>query len=329
MMTDDNDRLNDALALEPTPLDPHFNEPPEKQVGEAASPMATYADKGQYTQWSLMPNEMFFPAGPGQARLTAGVYEPSHCDRGIYFQKRRLVTDDLIELDNTASRRVLEGMRLFWGSKPRYVERGIIYKRGILLWGPAGSGKSATIALLVKELIALDGLVMICSNPALTADALALLRRIEPDRNLILILEDIDELIRKHGEHQILSLLDGETQIDNVVNLATTNFPEMLGARIVNRPSRFDDRILIDMPSEAARTKYLKHATAKDGISEAELRIWVRDTEGFSVAHLRELVVAVFILQQEYNDVLTRLRKMRVQLKSKPEFATVAGFQEH
>jgi hypothetical protein len=119
----------------------------------------------------------------------------------------------------------------------------------------------------------------------------------------------LDELIKRHGEHEILSLLDGEFQIDNVVNLATTNFPEVLGARIVNRPSRFDERILVDMPSAAARMKYLQHATSEDDVDEATLRRWVKETEGMSVAHLRELVVAVYCLGQPYDSVLDRRRR--------------------
>jgi SpoVK/Ycf46/Vps4 family AAA+-type ATPase len=136
-------------------------------------------------------------------------------------------------------------------------------------------------------------------------------RRIEPERNLIVIMEDVDETIQRYGEHELLALLDGESQIANVVNVATTNYPDRLGARIVNRPSRFDERIFVDMPTPAARAVYLqKVAPQVDG---ATLQRWVHDTDKMSVAHLRELAAAVLCLDQNYEDVLERLRSMRVK----------------
>jgi SpoVK/Ycf46/Vps4 family AAA+-type ATPase len=116
------------------------------------------------------------------------------------------------------------------------------------------------------------------------------------------------------------ALLDGETQIDNVVNIATTNYPERLGARIVNRPSRFDERILVDMPNASAREKYLRHITRHERMPDDMLLDWVEKTSGFSIAHLRELVVAVFCLEQPFEEVLERLSKMQYQPKPLKEF---------
>jgi SpoVK/Ycf46/Vps4 family AAA+-type ATPase len=130
----------------------------------------------------------------------------------------------------------------------------------------------------------------------------------EPDRPMIVVLEDIDEIIDKHGEHAILSMLDGENQISNVVFLATTNYPERLGARIVNRPSRFDERIFVGMPGALARKTYLKFAAP--ALDDETLEKWTEDTSNFSIAHLRELVAATYCLDQKYEDVLKRLRSM-------------------
>jgi SpoVK/Ycf46/Vps4 family AAA+-type ATPase len=239
---------------------------------------------------------------------------------GPFFAEAKVVTDNLIELDDAATTRVLTSLRTFWKSRDEYIKRGVLYKRGLLLWGPAGSGKTATLGLLMRDLLRMDGLVFLCQNPAMLSFMLGVLRRIEPVRNVIVIMEDIDELVQQFGEHEILALLDGESQIDNVVNIATTNYPERLGARIVNRPSRFDERILVGMPNEKARLKYLSHVTRQEATDEEMLRLWVKATEGFSVAHLRELVVAVFCLKQPFDEVLERLSKMQYQPKPLKEF---------
>ncbi len=279
------------------------------------------------SQWGADSNDRFRPTGPSHPSVPAGLYRFDQDDRGIYIQKMALVTDSLIELDDEASARVLASIRKFWDSKFEYTSRGIIYKRGILLWGPAGSGKTSVVMLLTQELIRRGGIVIHCGHPGLVAAGLPLFRRIEPDRPLIIIFEDIEEMIRNHGEHNLLALLDGELQIDNVVNLATTNYPEQLGARIANRPSRFDERIFVGMPTSLAREKYLRAITHNEYFPEPQLRQWVKDTDTFSVAHLRELVVAVFCLKQEYADVLSRLKDLSVQPKSTKEFkGGLAGF---
>jgi energy-coupling factor transporter ATP-binding protein EcfA2 len=285
-----------------------------------------------YCQWSVLPNDAFLPSGPKRPILDAGVYTVAMTDAGPMFSKAKVVTDDLIELDDELSLRVLRNMETFWASKNEYAKRHIVYKRGLLLEGPAGSGKTSLVNLLTQELVRRDGIVIITSRPTVVADALEALRRIEPDRNVIVIFEDIDELIDHNGEHELLALLDGEHQIDNVVNIATTNFPEKLGARICNRPSRFDERIRVGMPDAKARERYLIHILKQEvpAVPHSEIEKWVKDTDGFSVAHLRELAVAITCLKQDYPTVLKRLRSMMTKPTAIEEFAKkhgVSGFR--
>ena len=277
-----------------------------------------------YSQWQVGPNGKYRAAARTVANLPSGVYKIEQDEAGLYLQLQNVISDNIVELPETANTHVLSGMKKFWTRKSRYEKFGFVYKRGVLLWGPPGSGKSVTINLLMKELISLNGIVLLCGHPEFLAHMLQRIRQMEPDRPIIVVLEDIDEIIEKHGEHSILSMLDGENQIANVVYIATTNYPERLGARIVNRPSRFDERIKVGMPSEAARKAYLKFATAEMAaeMNEGDLDKWVRDTENFSIAHLRELVAAVYCLDQEYKVTLKRLRSMC----DKPKF--VDGFRK-
>jgi AAA+ superfamily predicted ATPase len=316
----DEDKLNERLASEPARSRPRN----EEAAKEVSAPTSSLAQGTDYCQWSSGPNETFRPSGPRREILPSGIYRVDSDQMGQFFVRTKVVTDNLIELDDAATTRVLSSIRAFWESRVEYVKRGVLYKRGLLLWGPAGSGKTATLALLMKDLLRMDGLVFICQHPETLSTMLAVLRRIEPERNVIVVLEDIDELVQRYGEHDILALLDGESQIDNVVNIATTNYPERLGARIINRPSRFDERILIDMPNKGSREKYLRHAAKNETMPADMLSAWVDRTEGFSVAHLRELVVAVFCLKQPFEEVLERLSKMQYQPKALKEFARPA-----
>jgi len=270
----------------------------------------------EHCQWQILPNGIFIASGTTKPKLEPGSYTLDVDEAGrILFVSKNILTDSLIDLGNSNSLHVIEGIRLFWTKKDKYHARGVLYKRGILMWGPAGSGKTATLSLLIEDLIGMGGLVLLVQSPGVATVALPILRRIEPERPLIIILEDIEEIIRAYGEHALLALLDGEHQTDNVVNIATTNYPENLGARIINRPSRFDEVIKIGFPSDEMRQQYLIHLLA-DEVTKYPVATWVKHTKDMSIAHLKELVVAVTCLDQPYETVIERLRSMKVLPKS-------------
>ena len=290
--------------------------PPSRNADNAPIPdIRTDVD---YSLWQVQANGTFRPGSRTQEELPSGAYQIGHDDRGIFFKHTKIIQDSVIELPEKSHIRVLEGIRKFWGVKERYDMHGLVYKRGVLLWGPPGGGKTVTAGLLINEIIRQhDGIVLICSHPGLCAAAIQVLRTIEHKRPLIVLLEDIDEIIANHGEHALLAMLDGEYQVDNVVFVATTNYPERLGARIVNRPSRFDERVKIGMPTAESRLAYLRHVTRG---MDLPLDKWCADTEGLSIAHLRELVVAIVCLEQDYETVLERLRHMEIRPKEEEGF---------
>jgi ATPase family associated with various cellular activities (AAA) len=306
--------------------DESYPVPTSKRMAKISQKTDTDMD---YSQWQVGANGKFRAAAQTIPHLHPGVYKIDQDDMGPFLQLQTVISDNIVELPETANVRVLSGMKKFWQSQDRYNQFGLVYKRGVLLWGPPGSGKSVTINLLMQELISLKGIVLLCGHPDLLSHMLQRVRGMETDRPIIVVLEDIDEIIDKHGEHAILSMLDGENQIANVVYLATTNYPDKLGARIVNRPSRFDERIFVGMPKAVARKAYLKFATTiknndgtvTNGLDENTLDLWTKDTKDFSIAHLRELVAASFCLDQPYEAVVDRLRKM----SEKPKWDAGSG----
>jgi SpoVK/Ycf46/Vps4 family AAA+-type ATPase len=153
------------------------------------------------------------------------------------------------------------------------------------------------------------------------------MRRIEPERPIVVLLEDIDSITEKHSEHDVLAMLDGELQINNVVFIATTNYPEQLEDRIVNRPSRFDVVKQIGMPSAEARRQYLTTMSKRLREDEEELERWVACSNEYSVAHLKEMIIAVEALDQPLEEVTARLDKMRdSKPSSNDDFESDFGF---
>lgn len=261
-------------------------------------------EEEQVQQWSVA-NGQYRPMGASAKKIEAGVYEFRHDGTTYYLDPVNVVSDDLIELPDPTCAQVLAGIEKFWTMENRYRDHGLLYKRSIGLYGPPGGGKTATLILLGRRLIARDGLVIMFND--YTPRGLAMVRKIEPQRRIVCIMEELDDIIQG-SESEVLSLLDGETQVDGVVYVATTNNFEKLPVTLVNRPSRFDEWILVEMPSPASREAYLRQVTRT--MPAAELAKWVRDTKGFSVAHLKELAAAVLCLEHPYDEVLERLKKM-------------------
>jgi SpoVK/Ycf46/Vps4 family AAA+-type ATPase len=124
----------------------------------------------------------------------------------------------------------------------------------------------------------------------------------------------------------ILNLLDGIKQIDNVVYIATTNHPEKLEDRITNRPSRFDRRYEIELPNTEVRTAYIENKLSEEDLKKINIEMWVKESDGFSLAHMRELVISVITMDNSFEDTIARLKGMKVKPKIKSNIPNSIGF---
>lgn len=265
---------------------------------------------GNARRWQI-DFDHYWTANETTDTLPPGLYRADELPNiGICLRLTRIDTDDLIELPDSPSQAVLEEIREFWQLKERFVERGFIHKRGVLLWGPPGSGKTATVNQLIAIVVRqYEGVGFFIDSPHTAAHCLQMLRRIEPVRPVVALLEDLDALVDQRTENDYLALLDGEAQVGNIVFVATTNYPERLDRRFTDRPSRFDLIKLIDMPSAAARRAYLQ--AKEPSLQGDELEEWVARSQGFSIAHLRELIILCRCYGKSLDQAIERLTAMR------------------
>lgn len=267
--------------------------------------------------WAVL-SDCYFPCEQSVSTLPPGQYTIEHSqDRGIFFSKKDVNLDDLVQLPDSATSAVLKEIDEFWRREDIYRKYRYLWKRGVLLWGPPGSGKTTTVQLISQKIITMGGIAVYVSNPKHAAFGLKLMRKVEPKRPIVVMLEDLDA-IAAHHEADLLSLLDGELQIDNVVFVATTNYPERLDKRIVNRPSRFDLVKKVPMPTPDARRTYLLNrepdleieTTKRPAGDVKSVDYWVELTDGFSIAHLKEVILGVRCFGKPIEDVVKRMKTM-------------------
>ncbi|KAI0318403.1 P-loop containing nucleoside triphosphate hydrolase protein [Amylostereum chailletii] len=198
----------------------------------------------------------------------------------------------------------------FFASREIYEELGITWKRGILLLGPPGNGKTESIKALLKD----------AQYPALYVKSFttpygpeygvrSIFDHARQHSPCILVLEDLDAMVTPKVRSFFLNELDGIAANGGILTIATTNHPERIDDAILNRPSRFDVKYNFALPSLELRTAFATRWVAKVaakggrgsgiqfGMKHEEIAAKVaRDSEGFSFAFLKELFVS-FLLQ--------------------------------
>ncbi|KAG0286226.1 hypothetical protein BGZ96_009625 [Linnemannia gamsii] len=150
---------------------------------------------------------------------------------------------------------LLEDITMFRNSSQWYHDRGVPYRRGYLLHGPPGTGKTSFIVALAGHLN-MSVCIVNLGISGLNDQQLDRLLNNAP-RNSILLMEDVDAALvkRKAGKAQeggnnvtlsgILNALDGITAQEGSVVFMTTNHIRKLAPALI-RPGRCDRKMLFD-----------------------------------------------------------------------------------
>ena len=194
------------------------------------------------------------------------VYTPRAVSWEKFGEPRRKRPIESVILDKGVKGHIVEDVKDFLSNAKWYYDRGIPYRRGYLLHGPPGSGKSSFIQALAGNLdynIAMLNL----SEWGLTDDRLNYLLTIVPRRSLVL-LEDADAAFSNRRTQTdsdgyrganvtfsgLLNALDGVASAEERLLFLTSNHAERLDSALV-RPGRIDMTVRI---GEATRWQAAK-----------------------------------------------------------------------
>jgi hypothetical protein len=194
-----------------------------------------------------------------------------------------------------------QGVTQFFSSREVYSRYAVPWKRGILLVGPPGNGKTHAVKALCYQ-IGVPALYVRSLEPqgmfhgSEHANISAVFDFARKTAPCLLILEDLDTLIKLTNRSFVLNELDGFSANTGICGVATTNFPERLDASILERPSRFDRKYQFDPPQVAERTAYLKMWNDQQAtelrLTAAGIDAVAQATNAFSFAYLKELCLS-------------------------------------
>ncbi|HWD42095.1 MAG TPA: ATP-binding protein [Fimbriimonas sp.] len=203
---------------------------------------------------------------------------------------------DTLVLPPEMKDRLFADVTSFFAGKETYAKYGMPWKRGVLLYGAPGNGKTHAIKALLKAMRKPCLIVRSLHDKNDTEErAIArIFKRARMTAPTVLVLEDIDSLVSKSNLSALLNELDGFALNEGLLVIATTNHLNKLDAALSNRPSRFDRKYEFKNPDDAERTTFLRSRFDRldEAMrpSEAVLASTVEATNGFSGAMLQELV---------------------------------------
>ena len=168
-------------------------------------------------------------------------------------------------------------------------------KRGLLLFGPPGVGKTHSVRYLTSQL---DGVTIV----QLTGDSLryistacSVARTLQP---AMVVVEDVDLIAEDRGMHpghhpllfQLLNEMDGLAEDADVVFLLTTNRADVLEPALAARPGRVDQAVPLDLPDADARRRLIALYRGALVVDESRLDTVLARTEGVTASFLKELL---------------------------------------
>ena len=167
-------------------------------------------------------------------------------------------------------------------------------KRGVLLHGPPGTGKTHTVRYLLSQLPGVTVIVLSGGSLAAIGEACSIARALQPS---FVVVEDVDLLARPGetvGGHPLLARLlnemDGLGADANVTFLLTASQADVLEDALAARPGRIDHTARLPLPDTAARRRLVRLYQGGLHIGRASAMTVVARTDGVTASFIRELL---------------------------------------
>ncbi len=207
----------------------------------------------------------------------------------------------------------------FLKNPKKYLKMGARIPRGVLLMGPAGTGKTLLARAVAGQanvpFFSISGSefveMFVGVGAGRVRDLFSTAKKAAPS---IIFIDELDAIGRHRGAglggghdereqtlNQILVEMDGFERETNVIIISATNRPDILDPALL-RPGRFDRKVVLDLPDINGREEILKiHCREKPLASNINLREIAERTPGFSGADIANVANEAAILAARRN----------------------------
>lgn len=168
-------------------------------------------------------------------------------------------------------------------------------KRGLLLYGPPGVGKTLTLMHLIGRLPDRTTILVTGVGMGMLKMVAQMARTLAP---ALVVLEDVDliaeDRMRPGGAgpllFELLNEMDGLRDDADIIFILTTNRAEILEPALAARPGRIDLALEFPLPGAAERERLLDLYARGLTLREVDRAALVARTEGASPAFVKELL---------------------------------------
>jgi DNA polymerase III delta prime subunit len=209
--------------------------------------------------------------------------------------KKKVSEEKLVFEESSVLTEVMDGLTTFFTKETEdfYKKMDIPYKRGIIMHGPPGTGKSTLIREMIRRIGSEVSKIII--NPNVSYEVTYILSSLLKALNgkpAVIIIEDMDSLISDENRSEFLNILDGVDVKSGAYIIGTTNYPERIDPAFTNRAGRFDRSYKIDNPTEKTRKLFFESRNLGEVFDTKEdiAEIFAKNTEGFPMASLKEVI---------------------------------------
>jgi len=264
-------------------------------------------------------------------------------DRALWLGIKDSSWDDVV-MKEESKEALQKDVYGFFQAEMTYKKLSIPWKRGLIMYGPPGNGKTISIKVIMKTCVERGFIPLYVKSfqgpqgeEASMQNVFLKTRQLAP---CVLILEDLDSLINDRNRSFFLNQLDGLEGNDGLLVIGSTNHFDRLDPGLSNRPSRFDRKYLFDDPDYEERVLYAKYWQTKlednDDIAfPASLVEEVAGlTQGFSFAYLKEAFVSTLVRitnadDDERVEFSVMLKSQIMTLRKELGDQTVTAFGPH
>ena len=222
----------------------------------------------------------------------------------------------------------LQEIKEFLANPIKFQSIGAKIPKGVLLYGPPGSGKTLLARAVAGEagvpFFSISGSDFVEMFVGVGASRVRdLFEQAKTNSPCIIFMDEIDAVGRHRGAglggghdereqtlNQLLVEMDGFEVKDNVILIAATNRPDILDPALL-RPGRFDRQIVVPPPDLQGRTAIIKvHTRGKPLAKDVDIEVLARRTAGFTGADLANVINEAAILTARHGKKLIDMVEM-------------------